>query len=76
MKTLMRKYARFVSNVTKRFACETFGDTASLHAGPCERCVGHAVEGVYPTVEPPSTGSGGVDLRLNPSAAAPLVETS
>ena len=52
MKALMRKFSRLVSNLTKRWACDTFGDTASLHAGPCERCVGFAVVGADVSGEP------------------------
>ncbi len=43
MKQLLRAFVRRIVNVTRAVACETYGDTASLSPGPCERCVGRAL---------------------------------
>ncbi|MCR4339179.1 MAG: hypothetical protein NUW01_04735 [Gemmatimonadaceae bacterium] len=43
MKAAIRFVTRRIVNVTKAIACDTYGDIASLSAGPCERCVGHAL---------------------------------
>ena len=43
MKSMLRWFARKVDAFTAKYACKTFGDVASLHKGPCERCVGRAV---------------------------------
>ena len=44
MKYVTRYITRKLVNFTKKIACSTFGDIASLSSGPCERCVGHRVE--------------------------------
>lgn len=45
LKSGIRKAVRLLNNAADRVACETYGDTASMHAGPCERCVGYRVVG-------------------------------
>ena len=45
MKRAIRATARLVNRFAVWAACDTFGDIASLSPkGPCERCVGRAVE--------------------------------
>lgn len=63
MKKALRLYARLVVNVTRKLACETFGDTAELSPGPCERCVGRALAEL-PMARPVSPGD---DLSTMPS---------
>lgn len=51
MKTAARWLVRQIDRFAVRFACDTYGDTASLHTGPCGRCVGHAVPPTSPAME-------------------------
>ena len=45
MKQLIRRIVAFIVRLTMRHACETYGDAAELSVGPCQRCVGRAVQG-------------------------------
>lgn len=49
MKTLIRWYARRVTAFAIKHAATTYGEVASMHPGPCGRCVGRSVES--PSVE-------------------------
>ena len=49
MKTFIRWSVSWIVRVARATACTTYGEIAELSAGPCQRCVGHAVSG--PTVE-------------------------
>ena len=45
MKRVVRWIVRRMTDVAGRLVCSTYGDMASMHKGPCERCVGHAIVG-------------------------------
>jgi len=44
MKSLLRRAVWALNRIVGKYACETYGDLAQLHQGPCMRCVGMAVE--------------------------------
>lgn len=43
MKQVCRLLVKHLVRWARTYACDTFGDMAELHSGPCQRCVGHAV---------------------------------
>lgn len=47
MKRFLRWCVRRIVDLADRHLCTTYGDSAELHRGPCERCVGHAVVGAF-----------------------------
>ena len=65
MKSVVRSVVRGINRLTVKFACETYGDVASLMpSGPCERCVGRAVEDSVPAF---------VRFGGDPSAIKPVI---
>ena len=51
MKAALRFVTRQMVRFTRAIACDTYGDTASLSAGPCRRCVGDSVVGQFPLID-------------------------
>lgn len=45
MKYVLRKFTAMLVRLTTKLACSTYGETAELSSGPCQRCVGRAVTG-------------------------------